>query len=209
MEPFTGAFCKELDRLFRWRRDVRRFRNDPVDEAVLARGLSAFSLGPSVGLSEPWRIIRVDSPEARAKALENFETENANALAGMSGDKAALYAGLKLSGMQVAPVQLAIFCDDDTTKGHGLGARTMPEMRRYSVICAIMQMWLALAAEGIGMGWVSILDPDRLARDLSAPEGWILVGYLCIGWPEDHSDLPELERAGWENRVSDLDIRTV
>ncbi|MEX0309151.1 MAG: 5,6-dimethylbenzimidazole synthase, partial [Tateyamaria sp.] len=123
------------------------------------------------------------------------------------GEQAALYSQLKLSGMEDAPEHLAIFCDDQTAQGHGLGAATMPEMRRYSVVGAITLMWLAARAEGLGMGWVSILDPDRLCRDLDVPDGWALVAYMCVGWPEDQSSTPELERAGWEQR-HDLVIET-
>lgn len=197
---FSETFRAELADLVRWRRDVRRFRPDPVDESVLARCLNAFRLAPSVGLSEPWRIVRLDSPAARAAALRNFEAANAAALQGYDGERAVLYAGLKLTGMREAPVQLAIFCDDAAVKGAGLGARTMPEMRRYSVAGAVMQLWLMLRAEGLGMGWVSILDADRLAADLKIDAGWRLVAYLCIGWPEACDDEPELERAGWEQR---------
>ena len=148
---FSEAFRDELHQLMRWRRDVRRFRRDCVDEALLERCFDAFSLAPSVGLSEPWRIVNVASPEARAKALANFEAANADALAGYAGDDAKIYAGLKLSGMRDAPVQLAVFCDEETEKGKKLGAGTMPEMRRYSVVCAIMQFWLMLRAEGLGL----------------------------------------------------------
>lgn len=197
---FSEAFRDELHQLMRWRRDVRRFRRDCVDEALLERCFDAFSLAPSVGLSEPWRIVNVASPEARAKALANFEAANADALAGYAGDDAKIYAGLKLSGMRDAPVQLAVFCDEETEKGKKLGAGTMPEMRRYSVVCAIMQFWLMLRAEGLGLGWVSILDPKKLTHDLDVNAGWQLVGYLCIGYPEEETDQPELERAGWEAR---------
>ncbi|WP_415405293.1 5,6-dimethylbenzimidazole synthase [Tateyamaria sp. SN3-11] len=183
-----------------WRRDVRHFRTDPVDEAVLMRCLSAFRLAPSVGLSEPWRIVRVQSTSARSAAYDNYKTANADALAGYQGEQAASYSQLKLSGMAQAPEHVAIFCDDATTQGHGLGAATMPEMRRYSVVGAITLMWLTARAEGLGMGWVSILDPEQLTRDLDVPSGWTLVAYLCIGWPEAHSDTPELERTGWEHR---------
>lgn len=205
---FSDTFRAELWRLMRMRRDVRRFRTDPVDEAVLTRCLDSFRLAPSVGLSEPWRVLRVTSPEARAAALDNFRTANAAALAGYDGDRARLYASLKLSGMEEAPVQLAVFCDDETAKGHGLGARTMPEMRRYSVVAAITLFWLALRAEGLGLGWVSVLDPDRLARDLDVPGGWRLIGYFCIGWPETLSDTPELETSGWERRRPELPMDT-
>lgn len=206
MRSFSGAFRDDLAALMRWRRDVRRFRPDPVDPALLAECLEAFRLAPSVGLSEPWRVIAVESAGARAAARANFEAANAQALAGFEGERATLYAGLKLSGMRDAPVQLAVFCDDATTKGAGLGAATMPETRRYSVVAAVMCFWLTARAAGLGVGWVSILDPARLARDLSAPEGTSFVAYLCVGWPEeDHVD-PELERAGWERRADRLSV---
>ncbi len=205
-QTFTDDFRTQFDLLMRLRRDVRRFRTDAVDEAVLTRCLDAFRLAPSVGLSEPWRVIRVESQAARNAALENFQTANAQALGGYSGEKAQLYSQLKLSGMQEAPVQLAVFCDDSTDKGLGLGAGSMPEMRRYSVVSAVTLFWLALRAEGLGLGWVSILDPDRMARDLDVPEDWRLIGYFCVGWPEELSDTPELERVGWESRNDALPI---
>lgn len=200
MSQFSKDFQTGLRDLMRWRRDVRRFRRDAVDEAVLQDCLDTFLLSPSVGLSEPWRVIRVQSPGARAAALENFTTANAQALAGYDGDKARIYSGLKLSGMHDAPVQLAVYCDEATDKGAGLGAGTMPEMRRYSVVGAITHFWLAARAQGLGVGWVSILDPVQLSRDLDVPADWALVAYLCVGWPETASETPELELAGWETR---------
>jgi 5,6-dimethylbenzimidazole synthase len=197
---YDKAFQAELRDLMRWRRDVRRFRTDPVEAAVLDRCLSAFSLAPSVGLSEPWRVIAVESDAARAAALANFEAENAEALAGYGSEKAKIYAGLKLSGMREAPVQLAVFSDDGTAKGAGLGAQSMPETRAYSVVGAITLFWLAARAEGLGIGWVSIIDPVKLARDLDVPDSWRLIGYLCVGWPEIETKTPELETAGWEKR---------
>lgn len=205
-DRFAPEFRDQLTQLMRWRRDVRHFRPDPVDEALLSRCLDAFRLAPSVGLSEPWRIVRVASPSARAAARANFEDANARALAGYDGEKAALYPRLKLSGMDLAPVQLAIFSDEATAQGAGLGAATMPEMRRYSVVSAIAMFWLAVRAEGLGLGWVSVLDPDRLSRDLDVTGDWALVAYLCIGWPEVERDHPELEDAGWERRAPRLHI---
>ncbi len=208
MHAFSRGFQEDLRDLMRWRRDVRRFRPDPVDEALLAEALGAFSLAPSVGLSEPWRLIRMESDAARNAALANFQDANAEALKGYSGDKAARYAGLKLSGMQEAPVQLAVFSDEATLKGAGLGRQTMPEMLRYSVVSALMLFWLAARARGLGVGWVSILDPERLARDLDIPEDWQLVAYLCVGWPEEDGETPELERLGWETRANGLEVST-
>lgn len=204
MRGFSAEFRAELDALMRWRRDVRHFRPDPVPPELLAECLAAFRHAPSVGLSEPWRLVSVESDGARQAALDNFRAANAEALKGYAGEKAALYAGLKLSGMQEAPVQIAVFCDEETPKGAGLGAATMPEMRRYSVALAVMGFWLALRARGLGLGWVSILDPDRLRADLDLPAGWRLVAYLCLGWPRDDSMTPELETVGWESRAEGI-----
>lgn len=201
---YGPEFRAELLDLMRWRRDVRRFRTDPVEAAVLDRCLRAFALAPSVGLSEPWRLVRVESEAARAAAIDNFERTNAGALSAYDGGKAALYARLKLSGMREAPVHLAVFCDEDTAKGAGLGAGTMAETRAWSVVGAISLFWLAARAEGLGLGWVSILDPDRLTRDLAVPAGWRFIAYLCLGWPEKTDDTPELEREGWEARAPSL-----
>lgn len=206
LEDFPSEFREQLDLLLAKRRDVRRFCHAPVDEELLSNCLDSFAKAPSVGLSEPWRLIRVQSDSAKDAALENFMTANAQALSGYSGEKSNLYAQLKLSGMREAPVQIAVFCDEETTKGAGLGAGTMPEMRRYSCVSAIMQFWLVLRAQGLGLGWVSILDPDRLKSDLAVPESWVLVAYLCIGWPEEFTVTPELEIAGWEKRAAQLVI---
>ncbi|MCZ4352591.1 5,6-dimethylbenzimidazole synthase [Roseovarius aestuarii] len=206
MAQFPPGFQDALRDLMRWRRDVRRFRTEPVDEALLTHCLNTFMLSPSVGLSEPWRILRLTSAAARSAALANFKAANADAIAGYDGQQAQNYSRIKLSGMREAPVQLAVFCDESTTKGAGLGAATMAETRRYSVVCAITQFWLAARAEGLGVGWVSILDPERLKRDLDAPQEWRLVAYLCVGWPEEDSLTPELETVGWETRSMTLPI---
>jgi 5,6-dimethylbenzimidazole synthase len=200
MTAFDQSFRDDLARLFAWRRDVRRFLTDPLPEGALDALLDAAASAPSVGLSEPWRFVKVESPAARAAIQRNFEAANAEALDATAEGDAALYARLKLAGLREAPVHLAAFCDETTDQGRGLGARTMPEMRRYSVVCAVMQLWLAARAAGIGVGWVSILDPDAAARALDAPDGWRLVAYLCIGYPAETHEDPELEREGWELR---------
>jgi len=107
---------------------------------------------------------------------------------------------LKLEGLSQAPVHLAVCADETTGQGHGLGRQTMPETIRYSVVAAIQTLWLAARAEGLGVGWVSILDPDAARAVLDLPEGWTFVAYLCLGWPEEEHDDPELERHGWEQR---------
>ncbi|MEM9358070.1 MAG: 5,6-dimethylbenzimidazole synthase [Pseudomonadota bacterium] len=199
-DGMNDAFVRELDALFRQRRDVRRFLNKPVDENTVTEILATSCTAPSVGLSEPTRFLRLQNTSIRSDILANFEAANAEALQGYEGDQAKLYAGLKLAGLKEAPVQFAVFCDTSTAKGSGLGSRTMPEALVYSSVCAVMTMWLAASARGLGLGWVSIFDVDALAKTLKAPESWSFIGCLCIGWPEEYHLDPELERAGWEHR---------
>lgn len=197
---FDDAFQDKLKELMAWRRDVRHFRTDPVPGELIARLLEVAALAPSVGNSQPWRFVLVEEPARRAKVVANFERANKEALADYSGEQARLYASLKLAGLKEAPVHLAVFCDEATLQGHGLGRRTMPEMLDYSAVMAVYGFWLAARAHGLGVGWVSIFEPDALARDLDVELDWKLVAYLCVGWPEDEQATPELERAGWEHR---------
>jgi 5,6-dimethylbenzimidazole synthase len=113
----------------------------------------------------------------------------------------AAYGALKLHGLREAPEIMAIFCDDGTQAGGGLGAATMPEARAYSVVLAIHTLWLAARARGIALGWVSIVEPAYVARLLDVPPGWRLIALLCIGWPEEEAQVPELERFGWQERL--------
>ena len=196
-------FRARLSDLIAWRRDVRRFRSDPVDPDLLDELLDLACLSPSVGNSQPWRFVSVAAPENRTKVREIFEACNQEALAAYRGERAQLYAQLKLSGLTDAPVHLAVFADEATEAGQGLGRQTMPETLRYSAVLAVHTFWLAARAHGIGVGWVSILDPVEVAKVLDIPSGWSLVAYLCIGYPqEEHLD-PELERHGWQGRDSD------
>jgi 5,6-dimethylbenzimidazole synthase len=209
LPDFDDAFREKLHDLLVWRRDVRRFRTDTLPAGTLDRLIETACLSPSVGLSQPWRFVVVDDVARRAAVLENFTSCNAEALASYSGDLAQRYAALKLAGLREAPSHLAVFADHASEVGHGLGRRTMPEMADYSVVAAISTLWLAARAEGIGMGWVSILDPAKIAVALDVPADWRLIGYFCIGYPASESDSPELERAGWETRrpVTDHIIR--
>lgn len=197
---FDSSFQDTLAELIAWRRDVRRFRGDAVDPDLLDTLLDLACLAPSVGNSQPWRFVTVDDPARRRQVVENFQACNAEALDGYSGEKAALYARLKLSGLAEAPVHLAVFADVATPAGAGLGRRTMPETLRYSAVLAVHTFWLAARARGLGVGWVSILDPAAVGEALETPPDWSLVAYLCVGYPvEEHLD-PELERSGWQPR---------
>lgn len=198
---FGPDFQTELDSLVRWRRDVRRFKTDPLPHGLLDELLGLAALAPSVGNSQPWRFVFVESPAKRQAVRDHFEACNADALNDYAGEQAKLYAQLKLSGMDQAPVQLAVYCDQATPLGHGLGKRTMPETLNYSVVMAVHTLWLAARAKGFGVGWVSILEPPAVDRILEVPKDWALVAYLCIGYPqEEHLD-PELVRHGWQGRV--------
>ncbi|WP_018350666.1 5,6-dimethylbenzimidazole synthase [Longispora albida] len=199
---FTDGFRADLDTLLRWRRDVRHFRTDPVEPAIVEDLLDAACLAPSVGNAQPWRFVSVDDPERRAAIAANFAVANDRALSGYSGDRAQLYASLKLAGLREAPRHLAVFCDEGTGQGAGLGRATMPEMLRYSAVLAVHTFWLAARARGVGVGWVSILDPEAAAAALDVPASWRLVAYLCVGYPAAESETPELERLGWQARTA-------
>ena len=203
---FDEDFRVRLRELFAWRRDVRRFRAEPLPAGALRDLIDAACLAPSVGLSQPWRFVVVESPDRRAAIVDDFNRCNREALDAYDADRAALYARLKLAGLEEAPSHLAIFVDEATPFGHGLGRRSMPEMLRYSVVTAIANLWLAARAAGIGVGWVSILDPERVREILDVPSSWRLVGYLCLGYPETESATPELETEGWERRCAGVDL---
>jgi 5,6-dimethylbenzimidazole synthase len=197
---FDTAFRARLVKLLAWRRDVRAFRREPLPDGTLERLIEIAALAPSVGLSQPWRFVAVNDPSRRDAVRANFEGCNAEALAVQTPDRAALYARLKLAGLDDAPCHLAVFADPGTCQGHGLGRRTMHETAEYSAVAAVHTLWLAARAEGIGMGWVSILDPLALAAALDVPPAWKFIGYFCLGYPQGEDDTPALERAAWERR---------
>jgi 5,6-dimethylbenzimidazole synthase len=198
---FDAAFRSQLDDLFKWRRDVRRFKSDPVAISLIETLLRIAVRAPSVGNCQPWRFVNIETPSRREAVIANFNACNAAALKDYEGERAALYARLKLAGLREAPIHLAVFCDKATETGGGLGGKTMPEMSDYSVVAAIHTFWLAARAHGLGVGWVSIIEPEAIARAIETPETWKLIAYLCVGFPqEEHMD-PELERYGWQAHV--------
>jgi 5,6-dimethylbenzimidazole synthase len=197
---FDAAFRARLRDLLIWRRDVRRFRDDPLPESTLESLIELACLAPSVGLSQPWRFVIVANPAIRAAIRQNFAACNADALSSQGASRASLYAQLKLAGLDEAPGHLAVFADRSTEQGHGLGRRTMPEMIEYSAVTAVHTIWLAARAQGVGMGWVSILDPQAVTAALDVPADWKFIGYFCLGYPQADDTVPELEQSGWEQR---------
>jgi 5,6-dimethylbenzimidazole synthase len=199
---FGPGFRDSLNALFSWRRDVRHFDPAPIDDSLIERFLDAACLAPSVGNAQPWRFVSVDEPANRCAVADNFASANADALAGYSGDRARLYATFKLNGLREAPRQFAVFCDETTTQGSGYGRKTMPETLRYSVVLAVHTFWLTAHAYGIGVGWVSILNPVAVAELLQVPVGWTLVAYLCVGRSLEQSQTPDLDSRGWQARTT-------
>lgn len=202
-EPeFDDGFKQQFETLLSWRRDVRHFRSDPVAGPILDRLLTLADMAPSVGNSQPWRIVQVDDEQRRMAICETHEHANQSALFAISDEeKAEAYSKLKLAGLKEAPVHLAVFAEVDPEQGHGLGRATMPETLAYSAVGMIQTLWLAARLEGIGLGWVSILDPDKVASILNVNPRWKFIAYLCLGYPEKNYDTPELERKRWQART--------
>jgi 5,6-dimethylbenzimidazole synthase len=197
---FDEGFRRRLRTLLTWRRDVRRFRRDPLPPGAIERLIELSALAPSVGLSQPWRFVVVDDAACRGAIRQNFAAANAAALAAQAPERVAQYAQLKLAGLDEAPCHVAVFADHATAQGYGLGRHTMPEMIDYSTVAAVHTLWLAARAEGIGMGWLSILDPREITVILGVPAEWKLIGYFCLGYPMEEEDMPLLETVGREER---------
>lgn len=187
-----------LATLMRMRRDVRHFTEQPVDPALVEEAIRIAALAPSVGYSQPWRWVRVDDPARRSAVIESHDLANEQARASVAPERRDEYARLKLSGLREAPVHLAVFCEIADPAGGGLGRQTMRETLHYSVAMAIYGFWLAARAMGLGVGWVSILDPESAVRILEVPAGWDFIAYLAVGRPAFASDTPELVERGWE-----------
>jgi 5,6-dimethylbenzimidazole synthase len=184
------------------RRDVRSgFLATPLPQDLLLRLLSAAHCAPSVGLMQPSRFILIRDLNVRTRVHDIFADSNAEALASYQCERREQYAALKLEGILEAPQNLCVLCDPTSPRGYKLGRHTMPETALYSTVCAIQNLWLAARAEGVGVGWVSILDPSRLREVLKIPEQIIPLAYLCLGYVDRFASEPELERFGWESRV--------
>jgi 5,6-dimethylbenzimidazole synthase len=205
--PFNEAEREAVYRVIAERRDVRRgFLDAPLPEDLIGRLLAAAHSAPSVGLMQPSRFIVIRDYGIRKSVHQIFEAANKQALNSYSGEQAERYPGLKLEGILEAPQNLCVLCDRASERGHGLGRQTMPETAIYSTVCAIQNLWLAARSEGVGVGWVSILDPMKIRDLLNIPDHLTLVAYLCFGYVEGFASEPDLERFGWERRV---DLKTI
>ena len=182
------------------RRDVRHFRAEPLDDAVLRRILDAAHHAGSVGFMQPWNFIVIRDPDTRSSVKAIFDQENAAAAENYSGSRRQLYESLKLEGILESAVNVCVTCDRSRADPV-LGRNTMLDTDLYSTCCAVQNLWLASRAEGVGVGWLSIVRPQALSELLGLPETVVPVAYLCIGYPQEFRERPMLEEAGWRERL--------
>lgn len=200
MTTFSHDEQQVLQRILMARRDVRgnRFCSDPIADEHLHTILQAAAWAPSVGFSQPWQFVLVTDPAIRQQVAASFAAENARAQQRFPDEKQRQYQQLKLEGILEAPLNIAVFYTPSAQPV--LGQTSMLEPGEYSVVCAVQNMWLMARALNIGMGWVSILQPEVVKRALNAPEAYKLVAYLCLGYVKDFLPRPELEILQWEQR---------
>ena len=200
-EEFSNLDQDLIHRLILARRDIRQFRPEPISENALFRILGAAHAAPSVGLMQPWNFILIDSLDIRRQIKSSFAAVNAREQGKLEGDpRSELYGSLKLEGILEAPLNIAVTCDHSRGGPFVLGRGPMPRTAAYSVCLAIENLWLAARVEGVGVGWVSILDPEAVAKLLELPPEVELIAYLCIGYPIEFRPKPLLEEVGWRTR---------
>jgi len=200
---FSDAEKHGLYRAIYERRDVRsQFLPDPIAPEILARLLKAAHHAPSVGFMQPWDFVVIKSREVRASIVAMFEQENQKAAERFEGERKERYQGLKLQGILESPINLCITCDRSRGGPHVLGRNSILDTDLFSTCLAVQNLWLAARAEGIGVGWVSILDQDQLGTALKLPEHVYPLAYLCLGYVSEFLDQPELEAKGWRSRLS-------
>jgi 5,6-dimethylbenzimidazole synthase len=198
---FSPAEREAIYKVIRERRDIRKFLSTPIPDEVLRRILHMAHLAPSVGFMQPWGFILIRSPEVRQQIRALFDAENARQLQAVPDrERQDLYAALKLEGILESPLNVAVTCDHNRDAPFVLGRGPMPETDLFSTCLAIQNLWLAARAEGIGVGWVSILDRQACERLLQLPAGVQLVAYLCLGYPVEFRPRPMLEEVGWKER---------
>ncbi len=203
-----GDFEREaIYRAIFTRRDVRsHFQPDPIDDAVLARLLTAAHHAPSVGFMQPWNFIVIRDQARREAVRDLFLTARSQELPHIAEERQALYRKLRLEGICESALNLCITCDRRRSEGSPLGRWHNPQMDIFSTVCAVQNFWLAARAEGIGVGWVSILDADALKQLLGIPDHVVPVAYLCVGHVSEFAARPDLERKGWAPRLPLSDL---
>jgi len=205
-EPkLTTELSQQLENLYQVifsRRDVRsQFLPDTVPDEVLSRLLYAAHHAPSVGYMQPWNFLVIKSKDVKQRMHAAFAEANDEAKAMFEGERRELYSSLKLAGILESPVNICITCDRNRTGQTVLGRTHQSDMDLYSTVCAVQNFWLAARAENIGVGWVSIVKQEQLRETLGIPEDIIPIAYLCVGYVSEFNDQPDLEKAGWSERL--------
>ena len=177
------------------RRDMRHFLPDPVDPEILQNLLQAAHQAGSVGLMQPWRFIRITDKQLRTNIYQLVEQERINTAKALD-EREDEFMKLKVEGIKEC-AELIVVALPDKREQHIFGRRTLPEMDLASTACAIQNMWLAARAEGLGMGWVSLFEPDTLATLLKMPEGSRPIAILCLGHVAEFYPKPMLEIENW------------
>jgi 5,6-dimethylbenzimidazole synthase len=194
---FSPAERDALYKAIRQRRDVRRFVPGRIADDVLDRILRAAAQAPSVGYMQPWNFILIRDGAVRRAVHDAFLRANNEARQMFPAERQDLYASLKLEGILESDLNIAVTCDRRRFGPVVLGRTHQQDMDLFSAVCAVQNLWLAARAEGIGVGWVSIVKPDDLCTILGLPEGVVPVAYLCVGYTEHFAKEPELKTAGW------------
>jgi len=200
MADFTEQEIAAIYRVVALRRDMRHFLSDPLDEALVERLLRAAHLAPSVGFMQPWRFIRVRNPEVRNQIHGIVDAERRKTATAL-GEREDEFMRLKVEGIRECAEVLVVALTHDRER-HVFGRRTMPEMDLASVACAIQNLWLVARAEGVGMGWVSMFDPQQLAQLLNLPAGSRPIAVLCLGHVPEFYRKPMLEETNWAPRLN-------
>lgn len=195
---YSDQDIEAIYRVIEQRRDMRHFTSEPVDPDLLERLLKAAHFAPSVGFMQPWRFIRITDQTIR-KDMHKLVEEERIATARAMSEREDEFMKLKVEGLLDCAEVLVVSLMGDRDK-HIFGRRTLPEMDLASVSCAIQNMWLAARAEGLGLGWVSIFEPKKLADLLHIPESGKPVAILCIGHVDAFYDKPMLEKESWAKR---------
>src|SRR5258707_1869290 len=198
LPPATRAALAEV---IAARRDVRRFPPDPGGDAIIDDVLAAGHAAPSVGHSQPWRFVVVQDPHLRASAAVMADRARLAQARQLDPDSARHLRSLQLEGIREAPVGIVVCCDRRARPAGVLGRATFPDADLWSCACAIENIWLTARAQGLGLGWVTLFDPDELSALLNLPDGVSTLGWLCLGWPDERLPAPGLERHGWSRRV--------
>lgn len=205
-DDFSEEEKEGLYRAIYSRRHAARFRQESIPDDVLLRILDAAHHAPSVGFSQPWEFLLIKDRETKRKVKESFERERERSSRLIDDPSRSRYLALRLEGIMDAPINICVTYDPGRLGPFVIGRTSIPETGMYSVCCAVQNLWLSARVEGVGVGWVSILDNNELKEILQIPEHVVPIAYLCMGYVKQFERKPDLERAGWLPRLPLNDV---